>query len=535
MPDPVQEGLDLEAETETIDHQYDTVAGARWLVIGLGCRRLVLLIVSLILPKYLLPTDYAMVSIAMMIINVVNIVGPQQLVGHALIQRRESGPKVEGTAFLLISAIALLLYLGLFAAAPSIAVFFAEPRLTPMIRVLGLTMPLAAAGAMPDLLFSKKMQFKQKVIPDVCGAAANAAVAAPAAVKGLGAWAMVLGTLAMQLVRNALLIASSPWRPSLQFDRGVAKAFLRYGFFVMTSTAGFVALQSVDKLVLGKGMAGLDPLGYYGLAFGFATIIWSTMHMINIRIMFPSYSRMQDDKDLVRRAYLKTVRFIATFAIPAYVGLFFFGRPFFLALYGTKWEPSMTAFHILCLYGLLQCFVSDPGNIFKALGKPEYLHWITVVTVAMLFGGGYAAVRASSFAGVVFSAVTGADLGSTLLWGINAFAWVMVASAAVPLALSLLLLHKLVKVRPAEVFRSMITPALATLPAAIVEWWGLRWLVATGRLARWNVPLFIPLVIVIYGVCLWLIDRRRTAEMVRIGRQALGSFLTKRGRDARNV
>ena len=527
--DPVREDLDLRAEISAPDHQYDTVAGARWLLIGFGAQRLVRMAVSLVLPKYLVATDYALVAIAMMVVNVANIVGPYQLVGHALVHKRESGPRVEGTAFVLISVIGLCMYGLMYASAPAVARFFEEPRVTPVLRALGLLMVFGTGGAMSDLLLSKSMSFRKKVVPDIAGATADLIVAVPAAVAGLGVWAIVAGSLAMNGVRNALLIAASPWRPRLRFDPHIAGEFLRYGVFCVTAAAGFVALQSIDKVVLGKGLTGLEALGYYGLAFNFATMIWLMIHIVNIRVMFPSYSRMQDDPDLMLRAYYKTVRFISAVAIPAYAGLFFLGRPFFLVMYGTKWEPCMTAFRILCAFGLIQCFLSDSGNVFKAMGRPVYLHWITTVTVLILFVGGFAAVRASSIA-EAFYALTPTQQFPEALSGINAFSWVTLLSGAVSLAVSLGCLGKLIGVRARVVFAAMVTPALASAPPVLLEWWGLQSLLEAGCLTKWNVVSFIPLVACGYVLCLAAVDTKRFRELLDIGRQALGPLGRRRTR-----
>ena len=107
--------------------------------------------------------------------------------------------------------------------------------------------------------------------------------------------------------------------------------------------------------------------------------------------MFPALSRLKDDREQVKRVYLRAVRFIAIAVFPAIVGLFAVAEPLILTLYGPKWQPIIPIFRILCAIALAQSVAQTASWIFSSQGRTDWLfRWgsfTAAVTIASFFIG----------------------------------------------------------------------------------------------------------------------------------------------------
>ena len=77
--------------------------------------------------------------------------------GNALIQKKDPDDLDFSSVFYFNLAFCLILYLLLFLAAPWIAVLYKEPELTPIVRVLGLTVVVAGVKNVQQAYVSKTL------------------------------------------------------------------------------------------------------------------------------------------------------------------------------------------------------------------------------------------------------------------------------------------------------------------------------------------------------------------------------------------
>jgi O-antigen/teichoic acid export membrane protein len=124
------------------------------------------------------------------------------------------------------------------------------------------------------------------------------------------------------------------WRPSYMFDKKTALELINYGKHVMVANV-FVFFISV------------------------------------IDVMFPVYSKMQGDKNTLKRACLKTLVYVSIIAIPATFGIAIIAWDFVKVVYGDRWLPAFAALQVLCFYGLNRALLGTTEQLYLAAGKPE--------------------------------------------------------------------------------------------------------------------------------------------------------------------
>jgi lipopolysaccharide exporter len=69
-------------------------------------------------------------------------------------------------------------------------------------------------------------------------------------------------------------------------------------------------------------MLGMEALGFYTIAYTISNLPATQITRLVGRVMFPTYSKLQDDRDTFRHAYLKTLKYVSMLSIPAALGIF---------------------------------------------------------------------------------------------------------------------------------------------------------------------------------------------------------------------
>lgn len=96
-------------------------------------------------------------------------------------------------------------------------------------------------------------------------------------------------------------------------------------------------MRNVDNLLVGKFL-GKSELAFYSKAYSLMLLPVRQLSGTITKVLFPSFSLIQDDPDRIGRVYLKISRVIAFAAFPVMLLLAFKADTFILIVYGDQWE-----------------------------------------------------------------------------------------------------------------------------------------------------------------------------------------------------
>lgn len=122
--------------------------------------QLVSTVVTIVLARLLEPSHYGIISIVTVTIALCDVFVSSGF-GKAVVQKENSEDIDYNTAFIISESLGIILYCILFFFAPYIAIFFSEPLLNPVIRVMGLRIPIAALNNIQQSYIQKHLQFKK--------------------------------------------------------------------------------------------------------------------------------------------------------------------------------------------------------------------------------------------------------------------------------------------------------------------------------------------------------------------------------------
>ena len=122
--------------------------------------QLVSFVVSIVLARILAPEDYGTIALVTVFTAILQVFVDSGL-GTALIQKKDADDLDFSSVFYFNFAMCLVLYSGMFIAAPYIAIFYEDMTLTPVIRVLSLTIVISGVKGIQQAYVSRNMLFKR--------------------------------------------------------------------------------------------------------------------------------------------------------------------------------------------------------------------------------------------------------------------------------------------------------------------------------------------------------------------------------------
>jgi O-antigen/teichoic acid export membrane protein len=141
-----------------------------------------------------------------------------------------------------------------------------------------------------------------------------------------------------------------------------------------------LAIERGDRALLGK-VLDLGAVGFYSMAHSLAILPSTFLTGIMSQVLFPVFSRLNDQTDTLRRSFLTVLKFVSLITIPASIGIGTLAPEIVEVVYGSKWLPMVDSLRVLCVFGVIHSVVSLSGTLFQGAGKPQYL---TAVSFAQL-------------------------------------------------------------------------------------------------------------------------------------------------------
>ena len=287
-----------------------TARSVKWNLIDRLSSQVLYGVTGIILARLLSQEDFGLVG-AIFVFQAFASLMVDSGFSYALIQRKHPTRLDYSTVLWFNMAVAVALYAVLFFCAPYIAdCFQGDRRLVPLSRVMFLSFILNASAIVQTNRLMKRMDVRMVAVSNAAGLVAGAVVGITLAVAGMGAWAIVWQTLALNAVKSAVLWFTSGWLPLWRFSMQSLRSFFSVGSSMMASSFLNVLFQNIYTFFIGN-RAGLVPLGYYTQADKWSKMGITSISQVLTSSFLPALSAVQDDDERFSRASQKMNRFTA--------------------------------------------------------------------------------------------------------------------------------------------------------------------------------------------------------------------------------
>jgi O-antigen/teichoic acid export membrane protein len=361
-------------ESLPVASKDDVISGIKWTSVSTFGRRILALLANIVLARLLAPADFGLVAMAAVVLGFIDIFKDLGT-GAALIQRKQVSEELLSSIFWFNVGFGLFATTAAILCAPLIAVFYKEPRVTPILIGMSVSFLLSALTIVHNCLLQRQLAFVTLAKVEVASAVVSYVVGIGAALLGYGVWSLVYQVVTNSAVFLVLIWFASDWRPRLVFLRSEIKSVMSYSLNLAAFNVFYYFSQNVDNFLIGRYL-GSEALGYYDLAYRLMTFPMQAISAVFGKVMLPYYARAQDDLARFRQGFMRSATAIAFVTFPMMLGLLAVREHFVLALFGPKWVPVITLLALFAPLAALRSITTTTGSIFLAMGRTDLqLRW----------------------------------------------------------------------------------------------------------------------------------------------------------------
>lgn len=357
-------------------------------------------LVSIILARLLLPSDYGVIALITIFIDIANVFVSSGF-GAALVQKKDADEVDFSSVFYFSIVMSWVLYIIVFLGAPAVAGFYDKEILTPVLRVMALKLPLAGVNSVQHAYVQKKMLFKRFFFSTLIGTVGSAVVGIVMAYTGFGAWALVAQYLFNSTTDTVVLWFTVRWRPVWRFSLGRMKYLFGFGWKMLASELIHTSYKQIRSLIIGKVYTEKD-LAFYNQGGKLPSLIVTNINSSVSSVLFPAMTLKQDDTGKLKEMVRLSIRVSSYIMWPLMIGLLVMSEPIVRLMFTEKWLPCVPYMQIACIQFALEPVQTANVQAVKAMGKGRT--YLIMEIVKKLFG--IVMIVAVMYQGVMAIAVT---------------------------------------------------------------------------------------------------------------------------------
>ena len=327
---------------------------------------------GVVLARILGPAQFGLYIISLFLVNTFALLGDFGLASSFLQRKNELTDRDLQVGFTLQQILTSIIVLALLISAPWLVHLYpkAPPETVWLVRVLAFNLYLTSWRTMSALQLERHLRYDRLARVEVIESVSYQVIAVGLALAGGGVWSYIAATLVQGILGTLLVYCAAPWRIQLAFDRGIAKEILRYGVpfqiqTIVNSVGGWVTPVIVGSLI------GPVGVGYvtWASSNGRKPLILTDIIM---RVAFPHFSRIQDDRTEVERILVRYLNLLLVFAGLWFCVLLLAGPSLVELLYTKKWLPAvpiMVVYAAALVFDMISWVV---GVTLNGLGQVKF-------------------------------------------------------------------------------------------------------------------------------------------------------------------
>lgn len=352
-----------------MDKKQSVITNFIWRLLERGGTYVMNFAVSIVLARLLDPSLYGTIALVTAITTILQVFVDSGM-ANSLIQKKDTDDLDYSSVFYFNLGFCLLLYAGLFFAAPLISRLYRDASLTPIVRVLGLTIVVSGVKNVQQAYVAKTMQFRRFFFATLGGTIFSAAVGITLAYLGYGVWALVFQQLLNVTVNTVILWLTVGWRPQRAFSWQRLGGLISYGWKLLISQLLDTAYLKLYQFIIGLRYSTAD-LAFFNRAEQFPNLIMENTNASLDSVLLPVLSSEQDDRARVREMTKRAIQVSTYILMPMMAGLAACAEPLIRFLLTEKWLPCVPYMQVFCLYFAFWPLHTANLNAIKAVGRSD--------------------------------------------------------------------------------------------------------------------------------------------------------------------
>jgi len=472
--------------------------GVAWnMALGVSTRVLQL-VGTLILTRFMAPADYGAVITASIVVVTAGAFTSFAF-GQYLIAKRASA-EVAAQAVLVHLGLGIIAMAVVYGIRRPIGDLLDTPAMDKYVLGFAIAQVVDRTRYIPERLLMRALRFRALATINGAGELAFTA-AALACASAWGAYAIMVGTLVRSVLTSVLFLRAAPrgeWLVRCRLRAADVRDLVTYGLPIMVAIVTDNATRRWDNLIVSK-LFGPGVMGGYNYAYNLAEMPISNVAEHIGEVLMPSFSRMEDGRR--ERAVVRAAALMGIVVSPLGVGLGAVAPTVTAAFFNAQWGPMISP--MLTILSVMTVFRPMPWSAIayaQAVQRTSILMWSSflraIIVLSLVAAGGLVA------------GPNGACVGAGIGYAIHSVVTIVAAGHATALPVGGYLL-------------GVARPLLPCVPMFVVV------VAIEHAFLAWGVPLTVSLAAqilvgaAVYIAAAFMLVRPGVDELLRIGREAI--------------
>ena len=343
--------------------------GFSWTAIERIVSQLVIFILGIVVARLVTPSEYGLLGILMVFINVSSVFVDSGL-GNSLIYYNELKRRDLHTTFSMNIFISITLILLICSFSSFIEEFYGLENLALYLQVISLTILFNAFIVVPTAILKVKLSFKSLAVSNICSSVISGTLAIVMAYQGYGIWALISQVMVRSFLQAIFLVILSKWIPRLVFYKESFIRLYRYGINLITASCLTKVTEEGISFFLGKIFSPYN-LGIYTRATQFSVLPSTSIGNVIISVLFPTLSLVKDDKDKFKQIYNAIIKIMSALSMPFFVILVVIAEPFIRLVLTEKWIAVVPFLQVFCIGRLFFPISNVTEQALNAVGRSD--------------------------------------------------------------------------------------------------------------------------------------------------------------------
>ncbi|MDR0604416.1 MAG: lipopolysaccharide biosynthesis protein [Bacteroidales bacterium] len=354
-----------------------TTKGIFWSSIQTFSTQGIQFIVSIILARLLMPSDYGLIGM-LGIFTAVSGAFVNSGFSQALIRKQNCSEEDFSTVFYFNIVVAVFFYFVLFFTSPFIAAFYDVPALEKITKIVALNLIISSFVIVHHAKLTKKIDFKTQMKASLLSVIISGIAGITLAYGGFGVWALVVQILTASFITTIMLWYYSKWRPKTGFSKNSFKELFGFGSKLLASGLLDTIYNNIYTIVIGKKFSQKE-LGFFTRATSLAQFPSSNITNILQRVTFPVLSAIQDDDEKLRNSYRKLLKLSAFIIFPLMVGMVALADPLIRFLLTDKWQDTIVLLQLICFSMMWYPIHAINLNLLQVKGRSDLFLRVEII------------------------------------------------------------------------------------------------------------------------------------------------------------
>lgn len=326
-------------------------------------------ILGLIIARILTPDDYGLIAMLSIFTAIAQSFVDSGF-GSALIQKQNRTNIDYSTVFYFNFLVSILCYLILYFSSHAISVFYNEPDLELITKVVGINLIINSLSLVQRTKLIIELKYSAIAKITLIATVIGGGIGLLMAYWGFGVWTLIFQTLILNIVTVVLLSIYSKWIPMFVFSISSFKSLFTFGSKLLLGGLMHTVYTNLYSLVIGKKFEA-NELGLFNRSYSLAIIIPSNITSIMERTFYPIGCEIQNDNEKLKLYFIKNIRLASFVLFPIMLLLGALAKPIIIILLSEKWIDVSRYLPIMCVAYMWDVIMRLNWNILSIKGRTD--------------------------------------------------------------------------------------------------------------------------------------------------------------------